>query len=456
MKKISYDLEKEEMIMSKYDELLAIAEYREQLRKNPDLKYLFFELTDCCNMSCLHCGSNCTSKNNTYLSYEAICKVLDEVADAYKAKQIIVVLTGGEPLLHKDFFKITEYINEKGFRWGMTTNGTLINEEIAKKLIAHKLGSVSISIDGLKHQHEMLRQFKGGFDLAVKGIKKLLEVRNIELVVQITTVISKLNYDSLEEIYLLAKSIGVDSFRPINIEPIGRAKNNANLLLDDEQYYGLMEFIAEKRKVDHKMEVTFGCSHYLGEQFEKEVRKYGWLCGSGIYVASVLCNGDIYSCLDIERREELVQGNIFEDSFVEVWQNRFEWFRSDRTKLNSICGGCDQKTICAADSTHCWDFENNQPAICLYQILKKEKSRRESNMIGKKKKEKDFTQRMDNMPAVIYGPPEMLEERGSSNSLINPNIGMAMGDSFCVCCGRPLQLDFNFCPYCGEKKEKVL
>ena len=112
------------------------------------------------------------------------------------------------------------------------------------------------------------------------------------------------------------------------------------------------------------MEVTFGCSHYLGVENERMVRDHYFLCGAGILTASVRSNGDICACLDIENRKELVQGNIRTDSFMDVWRNRFQVFRRDRTADCSKCIACPERFICGGDSTHTWDFENNKPLLC--------------------------------------------------------------------------------------------
>ncbi|MBO5533861.1 MAG: SPASM domain-containing protein [Clostridia bacterium] len=93
-----------------------------------------------------------------------------------------------------------------------------------------------------------------------------------------------------------------------------------DLLLSPAQFNALLSFIREKRfDRDGTMEVTFGCSHYLGLENERMVRDHYFLCGAGILTAGVRCNGDICACLDVENRVELVQGNIRTDDFMEVW-----------------------------------------------------------------------------------------------------------------------------------------
>ena len=154
-----------------YDE---IEQTRKDLYKNPKLDTLFFELTDECNLACLHCGSSCSPEKRTMLPKEYIFKTLKEVKDAY-GSEIFIALTGGEPLLHPDFFEIVDKINELGFSWGITTNGTLIDEEMAKKLENHHMGSISISLDGLKEEHNKLRRNSFAFDKAVKGIQNVVQ-----------------------------------------------------------------------------------------------------------------------------------------------------------------------------------------------------------------------------------------------------------------------------------------
>ena len=354
----------------KMQNMHELAEYRNYLRTHPKLRYLFLELTDRCNMSCLHCGSACSTKKETVLPKEDIFSLLDRLADHYKTEDIMVCLTGGEPLLHPDFFEIAEYIHRKGFSWGMTTNGTLINEFTVKKLADAGMGSVSVSLDGLEENHNWLRGSSGAFRHTIKGIRALQNCESLFAAIQVTTVIHRNNIDEMEEIYSFLKKEGVKQWRLTNIEPIGRALKHKELLLKPSEYQKMFEFIRNKRYDYHvSMDVTYGCSHYLTVEWEREVRDYYFLCGSGIYVAGILCNGDIYSCLDIERRPELVQGNIKTDDFVDVWENRFLPFRKDRTQTCRVCRECEDREFCAADSMHTWNFDEMEPGLCMKHIL---------------------------------------------------------------------------------------
>ena len=137
-------------------------------------------------------------------------------------------------------------------------------------------------------------------------------------------------------------------------------------MLSSEQMKYLISYIQEKRyDLNCHMEVTYGCSHYLGVKKERMVRDHYFLCGAGILTASVRCNGDICACLDIPDIKELVQGNINNDDFMDVWNERFQIFRSDRTKDSSKCLECSERYICGGDSTHTWDFVKKEPLLCM-------------------------------------------------------------------------------------------
>ena len=351
-------------------ELQELAAYRNYLRSHPRLTYLFAELTDRCNLCCLHCGSRSGDGKGHNLDTALLLRTLNEIAQDFEPRTVMLCLTGGEPLLHPDFFAIAESIHSLGFPWGITTNGTLIDSDRAKAMAALGLESVTLSLDGTENTHDALRQVKGSFRKVIAAVEHL---HTAGIKVQITSVIHSGNFHELQPLYELMCRLKVESWRVINIEPIGRALEHRELLLSDEKIIGLLNFIREKRySTDTPMDVCFGCSHYLSFEYEHELRDNYFICGSGIYVGSILCNGDIYSCLDIERRPELIQGNIARDRFSDVWRDGFRQFRSDRTELCESCRRCEEREFCAGDSTHTWNFDQNKPMFCIRSVMRKE------------------------------------------------------------------------------------
>ncbi len=344
-----------------------LAEYRRSIIGAPPLKNLFLEFTLRCNERCIHCGSRCGEHDRVNeLSKEQYRKILDDVKRDFGVKQVELDITGGEPLLRRDFFDIMSYANSLGFRWGMTSNATLINDDIAHRLHECGMKTISVSIDGLESTHDSLRGVNGAFSGAMRGIDALIRHGGFQSI-QVTTVVNHRNFSELDELFDILCKIDIDSWRVINIEPIGRALDSPDLMLTKDEYRQMFDFIREKRLQGYPL--TYGCSHYLGTEYERQVRQWYFLCNAGIYTASIASNGDILACLDIERRPELVQGNILRDSLKEIWQNKFKIFRGDLSDLNEKCRACDSCEFCHGGAHHSWDYDLNEQRVCFKDIL---------------------------------------------------------------------------------------
>lgn len=353
-------------VNGKIKDMEKLYEYREQLKSKPRLRNLFFELTLRCNERCLHCGSSCGDVKSDEMSLEDYKRVLDEIKEDFGVYDKMLCITGGEPLLRKDFFDIMGYAKELGFNWGMTSNATLITPEIAQKLYDVGMGTISVSIDGLEETHDAFRRTPGGYKKAMAGIQNLINIGKFRSI-QVTTVVTHQNIKELDELFSILDKMDIDSWRVINMEPMGRAKEHPELLLTKEDYKYMMEFIRNKRIAGEPVE--YGCSHYLGLEYEHEIRDWYFMCAAGYYVASIAANGDILACLDIERRPELVQGNIYKDRFSDVWFNKFKQFRTDLSDNCTKCKDCAEKNRCHGDSYHSWNFEKNEPNLCFKDIL---------------------------------------------------------------------------------------
>lgn len=125
-----------------------------------------------CNARCEHCGSSCGDTIlKDEISIEDLKRTLRDISERYNANEILLNVTGGEPLVRKDLFTLMKYACELGFRWGMTTNGMLINDEIINKMIDTNMETISISLDGLKETHESFRKVPNSFDKIINNIK---------------------------------------------------------------------------------------------------------------------------------------------------------------------------------------------------------------------------------------------------------------------------------------------
>ncbi len=350
----------------KTEHLKMLAEYREKLMKEPKLKFLFLELTMRCNENCLHCGSHCNDVQSEELDVLTYMELLDKIKRDFGTEELMLCVTGGEPLLRREIYDIMGYAHKLGFRWGMTSNGILINDMTAKYLARAGMSTISISIDGLKDTHDWFRRTPKAYLKAMKGVKALVDNGSFKNV-QITTVVHKKNIDELEELFRIVCEADVDSWRVINIEPIGRAKEHPELLLDAVDYRRMFDFIKEKR--EQGFPVEYGCTHYLGLDYEREVRDWYYLCNAGVYTASIMANGDIGACLDIERRPETIMGNILTDDFTEVWKNKFEIFRKPLSEKSGKCSACESGEFCSGGSCHSWDYDENEQQVCFKDVL---------------------------------------------------------------------------------------
>ena len=370
-------------LLQKEKHLGQMADWREEKYRSPELRHLFLELTLRCNERCLHCGSSCgetapgrpaatggepgnATGRPTEVTLETYKRLLDEVKEDFDIRRLQLCITGGEPLLRRDFFDIMAYAHSLGYTWGMTSNGTLITKEVARKLKETGMGTISVSLDGLRESHDAFRRTPGGFDRALEGINNLVDCGAFKNV-QVTTVVHHGNIGELDSLFNILDRIDIDSWRIINMEPMGRALDHPELMMTDGDYRRMFGYIRLMRQKGYP--VSYGCSHFLGLDYEREVRNWYYLCTAGIYIASIMANGDIAACLDIERRPETIQGNIYRGRFSDVWKNGFSFFRRDKAGLNEKCAACQDRRFCAGDSWHSWNFEENKPRVCFKGLL---------------------------------------------------------------------------------------
>ena len=126
---------------------------------------MFWECTQRCNLSCIHCGLDCSANSRVNdMPFEDFLNAVKPLAKKYKRDSITVVITGGEPLLRDDFPSCGYALRKNGFRWGMVTNGYFYNMDIHSGLLAAGMGAITLSIDGFEDSHNWLRVNKNSFN----------------------------------------------------------------------------------------------------------------------------------------------------------------------------------------------------------------------------------------------------------------------------------------------------
>ena len=353
----------------KLGELTLMKNYKEQERNKHTLIDLFWECTLTCNAKCKHCGSSAEKrKYEGELTTEEIKAAFKQIANDMDASKILINVTGGEPLVRQDLCEVMEYAtNELGFRWGMTTNGILLNDENIEKLKKANMETISISIDGLEETHDRFRGVPGSYKTIINNIKKLKEADFVKHL-QVTTVFHKENINELNELYNVMLGLRLDSWRLVSMDPIGRANENNDLLLNGKEIRQLLDFIKSKKN-DRKLELTYGCPGFLGLDYEKEVRKHYFYCRTGINVASILYNGDLFVCPNVPRKKEFIQGNIRTDNFKEVWDNKYKIFRDKNRTSCEECQKCENWEYCLGGAFHTWNFTDNVQNKCTYNMI---------------------------------------------------------------------------------------
>jgi len=135
-------------------------------------------ITNLCNLKCKHCYASAGNELNNELTYDEIIDIIDQLAEM---NINYITVSGGEPLARKDVYEIIQYIKSKNINVMITTNGTLIDEEVVKKLKELKIDSVQVSMDShIPEIHDKFRGVEGSFDRAVQAIK-LCKKNNIKI-----------------------------------------------------------------------------------------------------------------------------------------------------------------------------------------------------------------------------------------------------------------------------------
>lgn len=332
------------------------------------LQQLFWECTLRCNLKCKHCGSNCTAEDSRgEMPLTDFLQVLDEIRKNM-SHPILVITTGGEPLMRKDIMVCGREITKRGFYWGMVTNGTYLTTKVLNSLLDAGLNSISVSLDGLQNEHNWMRGSLNSFKAAINAIDILAQTQRC-LTWDVITCINKYNIEHLEELKQLLIEHGVTRWKIFTVFPMGRAEEFSEMDLDKENFIRLMTFISESRK-EATIKVSYGCENFLG-QFEYEVRDNQYFCAAGVNVASIRFDGSISGCLSI--RYNYNEGNIYKDSFVETWNNCFQQYRNYLWKKKGVCTSCEAWRWCQGNGMHLRD-DNGNLKLCNYQKIYHDKN----------------------------------------------------------------------------------
>lgn len=179
----------------------------------PKPLYIGLSVGTRCNFKCRQCDLwQLDIGPNKLLSLKQIKSIL------IKLKKLLgsfrLVFTGAEPFVRKDIFKIIKFCSDNEIYTVLTSNGWLIDKNLAEKIVSSRLNVINISLDGANAEtHDFLRGKKGAFNRAIRALKLLVGHKKKTPTIYINTVIMDFNVDQLEDIIKVVKEIGVNNIR---------------------------------------------------------------------------------------------------------------------------------------------------------------------------------------------------------------------------------------------------
>ncbi len=320
-------------------------------------------LTNRCNLKCEYCYASSGDENKilSELSLDTY-KLLFEQLDKMNVHRIS--LTGGEPLLRKDFFEILNEAQKYKFAIIINSNGILINDSIACKLKNYRFDRICITIDGSSSKtHDVIRG-KGTFLKALQGIRSL---QKYNLPVSTLFTLNKNNINDLIDTIKLNEALGINYMSVMVMCPTGRAAKGA-LLINKESWYPIFLQLSEM-KSRNEIKINFkivppnegnvfwlfyfplkyynrlDLLKYWNQDYENS-EECNLSCQAGIKSISIMCNGDVYGCDLMIGIDEFKAGNILRNTIDDIWNNStaFNKLRNiEKKDLKGKCYQCKEK-----------------------------------------------------------------------------------------------------------------
>lgn len=317
-----------------------------------NLHLISWNVTRRCNLECTHCYLPANSRKESsaiaapdeLTSAEAF-QLIDQIA--LVNPEVMLILSGGEPLLREDFFELSAYATGKGMMVVLGSNGLLIDASVARKLKQSGVSGISISLDSLDpFIHDDIRSCKGAWGKAVAAIK---HCSNAGLSVQINAIVTKKNYDHLPELIAYSRSLGAKVFSPFFLVCTGRGEELTDIL--PQQYEKVLSLIVDSQGFHNDMMIRTRCAPTIRRILyernpESSLLKMGTGgCLAGRSYCRIAPKGDVTPCPYMP----LSAGNVRERDFKDIWNSSdlFNALREPALKgkckectFSLLCGGC--------------------------------------------------------------------------------------------------------------------
>ena len=296
---------------------------------------IFWNITNKCNLACEHCyiSAGPDKERAGELSTEEAKAFIDDVSEMGVP---LLLFTGGEPLVRSDFWELAAHAKTKKLRAVISTNGTLITKNVAKRLKESGISYVGISIDGADPEtHDAIRNQRESFAKAIQALKNCVEI-DLKCGIRITA--SKDNVAEIPKLLDLCLELGVPRFCLYWLVPSGSGKGMYDdKQLNREEILETLDFLFEKAKtldpnlieiltVDAPQDGIYLLKKMKEENHPEYENAYKLLsftgdsCSAGDRAANVDPVGYVYAC-QFAQRSELTVGNVRDRKFSEIWNN---------------------------------------------------------------------------------------------------------------------------------------
>lgn len=325
---------------------------------------VFWNITNKCNLSCAHCyiSAGPDKQRHDELSSDEAKAFIDDLA---RIKVPLLMFTGGEPLIRDDFWELVSYATSKAMKTAVSTNGTLVTKDVAKRLQDLGVEYVGISLDGAREEtHDNIRHQPGSFRKAINALKNCV---NIDLKCGIRVTATRDNYTEIPELIELSIRLGVPRFCLYWLVPSGRGREMyLKKQLDQREITHILNLLYSKAKklnpekieiltVDAPQDGIYLLNKMREEsnpEYENALKLLSFTadsCSAGDRVANVDPAGNVYPC-QFAQLEKFRIGNVREHRFSEIWKDPrnpvLDAFRNKKRLLKDECGLCAFRELC--------------------------------------------------------------------------------------------------------------
>jgi radical SAM protein with 4Fe4S-binding SPASM domain len=312
-----------------------------------------WEITEACNLSCVHCDNHAARRSPRELSLKQLFGVADGLA---RLGCRTVDVTGGEPLLRPEWAELCAHLTGLGLDVALITNGLLLDAEAVGRAVRAGVKTVAVSLDGLRSTHDDTRRRRGpGGSVFDETIAAIGRARS-ELPAAVITQVNRHNLPELEAVSRLLAELGVVRWQLQLTIPTPRVATLAEpYAIAPEQLRELVDFIVSARQDSNLPEIHVSDTIGYCTELEPVLRSKStgpglWLgCIAGIRSVAIKSDGTVRGCSLMP--PDFDAGNLHDESIETIWNDapRFGYTtRFHPRMLAGECAGCSLGPLCRA------------------------------------------------------------------------------------------------------------